>query len=186
MSVVHAQWLSYVRPFETPMDCSLLGSFVHGVFQARILQWVAISSSRGSSHPRNETQVSSVAGRLFTDWATCEALGPGNVLHRILHFFFRSRWALLRCCSPRAALPFLLVNLACVSENRALCTFPSVKPFKACSLIPAGPWTSTVTRCHSLNQNPSCVTPELALLTADSERGGGSIYFNWKPFWLSV
>ena len=40
------------------MDCSLPGSSVHGIFQARILEWVAISFSRGSSQPRNQTQVS--------------------------------------------------------------------------------------------------------------------------------
>ena len=37
-----------------PMDCSLPGSSVHGIFQARILEWVAISISRGSSQPRIE------------------------------------------------------------------------------------------------------------------------------------
>ena len=36
-----------------PMDCNLPGSFVHGIFQARILEWVAVSSSRGSSQPRD-------------------------------------------------------------------------------------------------------------------------------------
>jgi len=56
----------------TPMDCSLPGSFVHGILQARILEWVAISFSRGSSQPRNQTQISHTAGRFFTDWATRE------------------------------------------------------------------------------------------------------------------
>ena len=46
-----------------PMDCSLPGSSIHGIFQARILEWVAISFSRGSSWPRNWTQVSHIAGR---------------------------------------------------------------------------------------------------------------------------
>ena len=49
-----------------PMDCSQPGSSVHGIFQARILEWVAISSSRGSSQHRDQTQVSHIAGRLFT------------------------------------------------------------------------------------------------------------------------
>ena len=49
-----------------PMDCSLRGSSVHGIFQARILEWVAISFSRGSSQPRKWTQVSHIAGRRFT------------------------------------------------------------------------------------------------------------------------
>ena len=48
-----------------PMDCSLPGASVHGIFQARILEWVAISFSRGSSQPRDQTQVSHIVGRLF-------------------------------------------------------------------------------------------------------------------------
>ena len=57
-----------------PMDCSLPGSSVLGIFQARILEWVAIPFSRGSSQPRNQTQVSHTAGRLFTVWATRDQL----------------------------------------------------------------------------------------------------------------
>ena len=51
-----------------PMDCSPPGSSVHGVLQARILGWVAISFSRESSRPRDRTQVSSIAGRCFNLW----------------------------------------------------------------------------------------------------------------------
>ena len=54
------------------MDCSLPGSFVHGIVQARILEWVAIPSSRGSSQPRDRTWVSCIAGRFFTIGATKE------------------------------------------------------------------------------------------------------------------
>ena len=57
-----------------PVDCSLSGSSVHGVFQARVLEWIAISFSRGSSRPRNRTRISRIAGRCFTVWATGEAL----------------------------------------------------------------------------------------------------------------
>ena len=49
-----------------PMDCSLSGSSVHRILQARILEWVAISFSRGSSQPRDQTQVYRIAGRRFT------------------------------------------------------------------------------------------------------------------------
>ena len=55
-----------------PMDCSLLGSSVHGIFQVRILEWVAISCSRRSSWPRDWTRVSCIIGRCFTNWATRE------------------------------------------------------------------------------------------------------------------
>ena len=56
-----------------PMDCSLPGSSVHGIFQARILEWVAISFSRGSSRPRDQARVSHIVGRRFTVWVTREA-----------------------------------------------------------------------------------------------------------------
>ena len=54
------------------MDCSLPSSSVHGILQARILERVAISFSRGSFWPRNRTQVSCIAGRFFTDWSMRE------------------------------------------------------------------------------------------------------------------
>ena len=48
-----------------PMDCSLRGFSVHGILQARILEWVTISFSRASSRPRDRTQVSRIGGRHF-------------------------------------------------------------------------------------------------------------------------
>ena len=53
-----------------PVDCGLPGSSIHRIFQARILEWVAISFSKGSSWPRDWIQVSYVAGRRFTIWAS--------------------------------------------------------------------------------------------------------------------
>ena len=55
------------------MGYSAPGSSVQGILQARILEWVAISYSRGSSWPRNQTPVSCIAGRFFTILATREA-----------------------------------------------------------------------------------------------------------------
>ena len=55
------------------MDYSPPGSSIHGIFQARVLEWVAISFSKGSSWPRDWTWVSPIAGRCFTIWATREA-----------------------------------------------------------------------------------------------------------------
>ena len=57
-----------------PMNCSLPGSSVHGILQARILEWVAIPFSRGSFWPRDEIRVSYIAGGFFTVWATRKAL----------------------------------------------------------------------------------------------------------------
>ena len=50
------------------MDCSLPGSSIHGIFQARVLEWVAISFCRGSFWPRDQTWVSHIVGRRFTVW----------------------------------------------------------------------------------------------------------------------
>ena len=74
-----------------PMDCSLPGFSVHGIRQARILVWVAIPLSGGSSQPRGQTWVSWITGRFFIIWATregvplksCPWLRPGNS-HRLL------------------------------------------------------------------------------------------------------
>ena len=102
--------LSHVRLCNT-MDCSLPGSPVSGIIQARILEWVAMSFSRGSSWPRDRTQVSCTAGR----WrpagpSVCHRaerpawLLPGGeqkwaeVLVRILAFILYS-------ASPRQGLP---------------------------------------------------------------------------------
>ena len=56
--------------------CNPMGSSIHGIFQARVLEWVATSFSRGSSWPRDRTWVSCIAGRHFTIWATREASIP--------------------------------------------------------------------------------------------------------------
>ena len=53
-----------------PIDCSPPGTSVHGILQARILEWVAISVSKRSSPPRDRTQVFCITGRFFTSWAT--------------------------------------------------------------------------------------------------------------------
>ena len=50
-----------------PMDCSLPGSSVHGILQVRILGWLVMASSGGSSQPRDKTQVSHIVGGFFTD-----------------------------------------------------------------------------------------------------------------------
>ena len=70
-----------------PMDCSLPGSSVHGIFQARILEWVAISFSGRSSRLRDWTQVSCIVGRHFTVWATRE-VWPWDTDNWSLHLTF--------------------------------------------------------------------------------------------------
>ena len=60
-----------------PMDCSPPGSSVHGILQARMLEWVAIPSSRSAYEPKVWTQVSHIACRFFTIWVTREAKNSG-------------------------------------------------------------------------------------------------------------
>ena len=57
------------------VNCNPPGSSVHGISQAKILEWVAMPSSRGPFRPRHQTQVSCIAGRVFTIWDNKEALG---------------------------------------------------------------------------------------------------------------
>ena len=63
-----------------PVEYSLLGSSVHRIFQARILQWVTIPFSRESSQPRDRTRVSCIAGRFFSIWDTRDNIPPNSCL----------------------------------------------------------------------------------------------------------
>ena len=65
--------LSRVQLFATPRTVAYQAPLSMGFFQARVLEWVAISFSRGSSRPRDRTWVSSIADRRFTVWATRKA-----------------------------------------------------------------------------------------------------------------
>ena len=120
--------LSHVRLCD-PMDCSLPGSSVHGILQARILEWVAISFSRGSSQPRDQTRISCIAGRFFTVWATRESHCM-SILHKILgevywhpHLTLKcvkkirwvNRWA-VRCSCKLMSKVLMRVSKWCVYE----------------------------------------------------------------------
>ena len=71
------------------MDYSLPGSSAYGILQARILEWVAILFSGGSSQPRDWTQVSCITGRFFTNWAMREAL------HIWIYIYMYEKWKCL-------------------------------------------------------------------------------------------
>ena len=92
------------------MNCSPPGSSVHGIFQARILEWVAIPFSRGSSQPRDQTQVSCMTGRFFTIWAA--RLAFKWCYNAVTHTIRLWAWSLIsikdkrlcsdahKCCEP--------------------------------------------------------------------------------------
>ena len=70
ISVISVKSLSRVWLFATPWTVALPGSSVHGIFQVIVLEWIALSFSRGSSRHRDRTQVSCIAGRGFNLWST--------------------------------------------------------------------------------------------------------------------
>ena len=80
---VKVKSLSHVQLCD-PMDYSLPGSSVHGILQARILEWVAISFSRGSSRPRDRSRVFLIGGRHFNLWALRKLLGKPNYAVTVL------------------------------------------------------------------------------------------------------
>ena len=109
-----------------PMDCSLPGSSVHGIFQAIVLAWASISFSRGSSQPRDRTRVSRIVDRHVTFWATREVLyhqvgrvkaNPGRQCH--LQFLALMRILGSRVEATTRWLPSILNHL--VKWNRNLC-----------------------------------------------------------------
>ena len=123
------------------MDCSLPGSSVHGILQARILEWVAIPFSRGSSRPRDWTQVSCTVGRFFTIWATRKS----NI--NILTTYYISSVQFSRSVISNSLQTHGLqhTRLPCPSPNLGACSNPypsswwchpaissSVIPFSSC------------------------------------------------------
>ena len=95
------QLLQSCLTFQDPMDCSPPGSSVYGIFQAKVVEWVSMPSSRGSFWPRDWTRISCasrVAGGFFTCWVTGEALTHMHThthththTHKLLHIIFHYR-----------------------------------------------------------------------------------------------
>ena len=105
-------------------NCSLPGSPVHGILQARILEWVAISSFRGSSQPRDQTQVSCITCGFFTIWATRE--DQGKCFQKIHRAQSSSPTGLEICREMLGLKPH---------PPPAACTCPRQKRRKNCFLI---------------------------------------------------
>ena len=141
------------------MDLSLPGFSIHGILQVRILEWVTISFSRGSSRPRDQTWVSRIVGTRFTLWATREALEDDNSEWQfflflvsswgtyLLSFFtfpicFRCQmtieWSMLSssatsCIILRGSVLMMALNLlASTSDGQPLCSSSSglLSPFQ--------------------------------------------------------
>ena len=111
-------------PHSCPTLCNPMDCRVHGNLQARILEWVAFPFSRGSSQPRDQTQVSHIVGGFFTRWAIREALKPifdscltlisrhSHMGYSVNHTFLDVFWRFLICSnmSVPGTLSVLLVS----------------------------------------------------------------------------
>ena len=127
-----------------PKDCSPPGSSVHGILQARIVEWVIIPLSRGFSQPRDQSQVSHIAGRFFTVGATretqnCIKMTPFSstlIFHYYDHYYYLAAlglcrgvwapcWSTFSCCPAQTWLsPRGLWNLSSPTRDwtHNLCT----------------------------------------------------------------
>ena len=123
-----------------PMDCSPPGSSVHRILQARILEGVAMPSSRGSSPPRNQTRVSCIVGRFYA-WDTREAPFLGTCF-------------LIWIRGLVGAMPFLhptseLAGLPAIPKARALLPF-------ACAMLSVGMTFFPFFSCQSAGDHKGC------------------------------
>ena len=92
-----------------PMDCSLPGFSIHGILQARILECVTISFSRGSSPPRDWTRVSHIAGRRFDLWATRYTLTQWQALSEFRYSHYSPNFNCSCIAVLITAIPILVV-----------------------------------------------------------------------------
>ena len=98
-----------------PHRLQLPGSFVHGILQARILEWVVIPFSRRSSQPRDWTWVSCIAGQYLTVWATPEK--PSRQ-PRMNYYGHNLTVLLILCRGYWSGLDWVLANFFCKGPNR--------------------------------------------------------------------
>ena len=144
------------------MDYSLSGSWVHGIFQARVLEWVAISFSRGSYQPRDWTQVSLTVGQCFTIWATREAPSAIRVVSsaylRLLIF-----------------LPAILIP-ACASSSPAFCMIYSAYKLNKQG-VNMQPWHTPFPIW-----NQSVVPCPVLTVTSSGGRSGGLVFPSLSEF----
>ena len=103
-------WLLEQKWKWVAQSCLTLCDPIYGIFQARILEWVAFPSSRGSSQPRDQTQVSWIAGGFFTCWATREDLWTKKNIRKTVQFSSVAQLCLTLCDPLNRSTPGLPVH----------------------------------------------------------------------------
>ena len=118
-----------------PMGYGLPHSSVHGIFQARVLEWVAISFSRGSFQPRDWTQVSWIVGRYFTVWATRKVQGLSLLKLMSIELVMPSNRLIF--CHPLLLLPSIFPSIRVFSNEFTLhITWPEIGVSASSSVLP--------------------------------------------------
>ena len=136
-----------------PVDYSPPGSSLHGILQARILEWVAMPSSRGSSRPRDQTQVSHIAGGIFTIWPPekprwiSPAPGKDNSLLFCVFILLKGEDSMLRASCPLTPPAALSGSHPLPSLPRPGCVSAFSEKPRVCFL-----WEAHKISVHSLSQ----------------------------------
>ena len=132
-----------------PMDSSPPRSSVHGILQARIMEWIAMPTSRSPSQPKDPTEVSHILGRFFTIWATREGWERyQSVKFLSCVWFFETPWneacqASLSITNSWSLLKLMSIELVMPSNHLILCRplllppsiFPSIRVFSNESVL---------------------------------------------------
>ena len=115
-----------------PMDCSLPGPSVQGIFQARILEWVAISFSRGTSQPRDRTRVSCIAGKIL--YCLSHQGSPGLGLEVRTNLFVRGSFSILvgfLFLKTKWVGWYYLFSVVCLADGRSKLPRMRTSPYPA-------------------------------------------------------
>ena len=111
-----------------PMDCSLPGSSLHGIYQARILEWVAISFSKGFSWSRDQTLVSCTAGGFFTVWAIISSVQSLSCIQLFATPWTAACQASLSITNSWSLLKLMSIESVMPSNHLILCHPPLLPP----------------------------------------------------------
>ena len=127
-----AQSLGRVQLFATPWAAVLQDPSLHGILQARILEWVAMPSSRGNARPRNGTEVSCIVGVFFTSRATWEAqdLPIAAFNYTIWHYKLQSP-----CCALHFRDLFITTGSLCLLTTLYFLATPHHLPLETTNLL---------------------------------------------------
>ena len=145
LCTVAVELLSHVQLFHNPMDCSPPGSSVHGILQGRILKWVAIPFSRGSSWPRDQTYVSCTGRQILYLYSglRVSAVQPLSRIRLFVTQWTIAQQAFLSITNSRRLLKLMSIQSVMPSNHLILChpllllpsIFPSIRVFSSESVL---------------------------------------------------